>query len=75
MKELNLFLGQLLMVMIKIQVKNYMIISLDLVIMALISHSVAYALISYQMAYLKANYLLEFMTVMLSSVLGSEANK
>lgn len=36
------------------------------------SHSVAYALISYQMAYLKANYLVEFMTVMLSSVLGSE---
>ncbi len=37
------------------------------------SHSVAYALISYQMAYLKANYVLEFMAVMLSSVLGSES--
>lgn len=36
------------------------------------SHSVCYALISYQMAYLKANYILEFMVVMLSSVLGSE---
>lgn len=37
------------------------------------SHSVAYALISYQMAYLKANFVLEFMVVMLSSVLGSES--
>jgi DNA polymerase-3 subunit alpha len=34
------------------------------------SHSAAYALISYQTAYLKANFPLEYMTALLSSVLG-----
>ncbi|MBT5856068.1 DNA polymerase III subunit alpha [bacterium] len=35
------------------------------------SHSAAYALISYQTAYLKANYPQEYMTALLSSVLGN----
>jgi DNA polymerase-3 subunit alpha len=35
------------------------------------SHSAAYALISYQTAYLKANYSVEYMTALLSSVLGT----
>eukprot|EP01047_Picozoa_sp_COSAG01_P000360 COSAG01_NODE_6_length_54687_cov_500.907599_29_plen_1147_part_00 len=35
------------------------------------SHSAAYALISYQTAYLKAHYPIEYMTALLSSVLGS----
>ena len=35
------------------------------------SHSAAYALISYQTAYLKANYAPEYMTALLSSVIGS----
>lgn len=35
------------------------------------SHAVAYSLIGYQMAYLKANYTLEFMSSLLSSVVGS----
>jgi len=34
------------------------------------SHSAAYALISYQTAYLKANYTVEYMTALLSSILG-----
>ncbi|NBV82797.1 DNA polymerase III subunit alpha [bacterium] len=34
------------------------------------SHSAAYALISYQTAYLKANYRVEYMTALLSSILG-----
>ncbi len=34
------------------------------------SHSAAYALVSYQTAYLKANYGVEYMTALLSSVLG-----
>ncbi len=34
------------------------------------SHSAAYALISFQTAYLKANYPMEYMTALLSSVLG-----
>lgn len=34
-------------------------------------HATAYAVIAYQTAYLKANYPLEFMTALLSSVLGS----
>lgn len=37
------------------------------------SHSVAYSMISYQLAYLKANYLTLFMSVLLSSVIGSES--
>jgi DNA polymerase III subunit alpha len=37
------------------------------------SHSVAYSMISYQLAFLKANYPIEFMTVLLSGVLGSDA--
>lgn len=35
------------------------------------SHSAAYALISYQTAYLKANYPVEYMTALLSSVIGN----
>ena len=35
------------------------------------SHSAAYALISYQTAYLKANYPVEYMTGLLSSVIGN----
>ncbi len=35
------------------------------------SHSAAYALISFQTAYLKANYPIEYMTALLSSVLGT----
>lgn len=35
------------------------------------SHSAAYAQISYHTAYLKANYTLEYMTALLSSVMGS----
>ncbi len=35
------------------------------------SHSAAYALISYQTAYLKANYPVEYMSSLLSSILGS----
>ena len=35
------------------------------------SHSAAYALISYQTAYLKAHYPVEYMTALLSSVLGA----
>jgi len=34
------------------------------------SHSAAYALISYQTAYLKANFTVEYMTALLSSILG-----
>lgn len=34
------------------------------------SHSAAYALISYQTAYLKAHYTVEYMTALLSSILG-----
>lgn len=37
------------------------------------SHSVAYGLVSYQMAYLKANYFLEFMSVLLSNVIGNKS--
>lgn len=36
------------------------------------SHSVSYSLVAYQMAYLKANYYLEFMSVLLNSVIGNE---
>jgi len=36
-------------------------------------HSVAYAVIAYQMAYLKVNFFKQFMTVLLSSVMGSES--
>ncbi|WP_416827696.1 DNA polymerase III subunit alpha [Ectobacillus polymachus] len=36
------------------------------------SHAVAYSMIAYQLAYIKANYPLEFMTALLSSVIGSE---
>lgn len=36
------------------------------------SHSVSYAIVAYQMAYLKANYYLDFMQVLLSSVIGNE---
>lgn len=37
------------------------------------SHSVAYGLIAYQMAYLKANYFSHFIAILLSSVIGNEA--
>lgn len=37
------------------------------------SHSVAYSIVSYQLAYLKANYPLFFMSILLSSVIGSES--
>jgi DNA polymerase III subunit alpha len=37
------------------------------------SHSVAYGLIAYQMAYLKANYFSDFISVLLSSVIGNES--
>lgn len=36
------------------------------------SHSVSYSLVAYQMAYLKANHYLEFMRVLLNSVIGNE---
>lgn len=36
------------------------------------SHSVAYSLVAYQMAYLKANYYLQFMSVLLTHVIGSQ---
>ncbi|MFD3445329.1 DNA polymerase III subunit alpha [Microbacteriaceae bacterium 4G12] len=36
------------------------------------SHAVAYSMIAYQLAYLKANYPLEFMSALLSSVVGNE---
>ncbi|ERJ10975.1 DNA polymerase III subunit alpha [Haloplasma contractile] len=36
------------------------------------SHSVAYSMIAYQLAYLKANHILQFMAVLLGSVIGSE---
>lgn len=36
------------------------------------AHSVAYAIIAYQMAFLKVNYFKHFMSVLLSSVIGSE---
>ena len=37
------------------------------------SHSVAYGLIAYQMAYLKANHYKDFISVLLSSVIGNES--
>ncbi len=36
------------------------------------AHSVAYAMVSYWMAYLKANYPKQFISVLLSSIIGSE---
>jgi DNA polymerase III subunit alpha len=36
------------------------------------SHAVAYSMISYQLAYLKAHFPLQFMTALLSSVIGNE---